>query len=251
MPIADLNLKFFDHYQLNARVFPAVISATPAIAALGAVLAWRGISVPSGIASACLVVLFFAMSDLARRRGKLIEPRLFARLGGMPSIRMLSRTDTTLTELSKQRYRAFLAARLGRPEPTADQEARDKEAANEFYAAAGNWLRENTRDKQKFKILFDENVTYGFRRNLLGLRAASAILSSLIFAVCLLILCPLSWPLNFSSGFVLRDLFVLGVSIFYGLYLIFVVTWRAAEEAANSYGRQLILSIDILRSSDH
>jgi hypothetical protein len=37
------------------------------------------------------------------------------------------------------------------------------------WAGSPDDLSENTRDTKKFKLLFDENVAYGYRRNLLGL----------------------------------------------------------------------------------
>ena len=49
--------------------------------------------------------------------------------------------------------------------PTAAQEEADPAAADSFYTRAGTWPRENTRDQKKFDILFNENVTYGYRRN--------------------------------------------------------------------------------------
>jgi len=62
--------------------------------------------------------------------------------------------------------RSWLKSWPRRP-PAPEQEAADPEAADGFYTRAGNWLRENTRSKKKFDILFNENVTYGYRRNLL------------------------------------------------------------------------------------
>ena len=52
---------------------------------------WQGVTVTSGVASAGLLVILYVMSDLARQRGKRLEPQLYMRLGDMPSVQMLRR----------------------------------------------------------------------------------------------------------------------------------------------------------------
>lgn len=43
---------------------------------------------------------------------------------------------------------AFLAGKLNEAAPTAEQQLADPACADAFYARAGNWLRENTRNKK-------------------------------------------------------------------------------------------------------
>ena len=38
------------------------------------------------------------------------------------------------------------------------------------YDSAARWLRKATRDRRQFNLVFTENVSYGFRRNLFGVR---------------------------------------------------------------------------------
>lgn len=244
MDFPNIDLKIFDYYSRNARIYPAVIGAAPAIAALMILFTWHGISITSSVASAGVLVILYAMSDMARQRGKRLEPELYKRLGCMPSVRMLRRNDNTFDEPSKERYRAFLAEKLGRPAPTVEEETLDQNAADGFYTAAGTWLRENTRDTKKFNILFGENVTYGFRRNLLGLRWPAAGLNLIVSSICVALLWPITWPLNMNSDLTVRVSIVLVVALIHGLYLVFGVTWLAAGEAANSYGRQLVISTE-------
>jgi hypothetical protein len=244
MNFPNIDLKMFDQYSRNARIYPALIAVAPAIAALMILFTWHGISVTSGVASVGLLAILYAMSDLARQRGRRFEPKLYQRLNGMPSIRLLRRNDDTFDDASKERYRAFLAGKLERAVPTAEDEARDQKAADGFYAASGTWLRENTRDTKKYSILFNENVTYGFRRNLLGLRWPAAILNVIICALCIALLWPIAWPPNMNDDLTVRVAIVLTVAIIHGLYLTFGVTWRAVEEAANTYGRQLVITTE-------
>lgn len=237
----NFDLKVFDPYNRRARVYPAVIAIAPIILSLVVLFSWDGFSLRNGFASAGVVVILYALSDIARRRGKRIEPKLFARLGGVPSERVLHWDDDTLDELSKERYLAFLAEKLGRRPPRADEEP---SAANAFYKAAGNWLRERTRDKEKFNILFYDNISYGFRRNLLGLKSIAFFLDFLIILICSFLLHPWIGIVDVGDGVAFRELIVLGATVAHLVYFVFFVTWQAAGEAAESYGRQLIISIE-------
>jgi hypothetical protein len=69
------------------------------------------------------------------------------------------------------RYRAFLKGQLPHLAlPTAEEERADPEGADRAYESVTAWLRTQTRDTKTFSILFRENISYGFRRNLWGLK---------------------------------------------------------------------------------
>ncbi|MDL5047290.1 hypothetical protein QQ054_14825 [Oscillatoria amoena NRMC-F 0135] len=44
------------------------------------------------------------------------------------------------------------------------------ERADDIYASCADWLRERTRDREKFPLVFKELTNYGYCRNLLGLK---------------------------------------------------------------------------------
>ncbi len=172
--------KYLDPDALRARLSPAILAAAPAFAAVALLISWTQFSLSNTIATAGLVALLFALADIARRRGKKIQPQLFAELGGMPSTTMLRHSDPTSDAASKARYVAFLAGKINETAPTEAREKADPAAADAFYTRCGDWLRENTRNTKKFNILFNENVTYGFRRNLLGMKWSALALNLLI-----------------------------------------------------------------------
>jgi hypothetical protein len=74
-------------------------------------------------------------------------------------------------------------------------EQNDPAAAKSFYERTGTWLRENTRDTKKFPILFNELVTYGFRRNLLGVKWPALALNLVVVLICAGLLWH-RWPVN-------------------------------------------------------
>lgn len=235
MPLIDI-------YNLRARLLPAVIGIAPAIALAAISISWSELSLPQVIATAAVAVLFVAASDLARRMGKRFERKMFASTGGRPIMTLLRHADPTLESRTKDRYRDYLAKQLGETPPTADDEARDPEAANAFYDRCGVWLREHTRDKAKFRILFEENMTYGFRRNLYGLRWPGLALNALVVAICTYLLSPYgSWMGETTRTEIFA---VLTIATIHAVYLLFFVTRRSVEEASDQYARQLVLSCE-------
>jgi hypothetical protein len=233
-------INLLDAYAMRARLVPAIIAGAPAFAFAGIFVSWGGLGFTHVIAGTALTVLFAVFADVARRRGKAIEPGLIANMGGLPTTTMLRHRDATYDPDSKAYLHAFIAAKLKRPSPTADEENADPEAADAYYARGATWLRENTRDTKKFDILFKENIGYGFRRNLLGLKLPGLILNALIVAVCLGIFWH-RWPVDLSRPFDAKLLAVVVIAVLHASYLALFVTDAAVVEAARTYARQLLL----------
>ena len=106
------------------------------------------------IATGALLVLLFALADFARKQGLRIEPGVYKRMAGKPSIyTMFRRSDQTIDEGAKDQYRQFLAGKINRPAPTAQEEAADQAAADAFYEQAGSMATGLTRNAKKFPIL--------------------------------------------------------------------------------------------------
>src|SRR6266567_3911714 len=96
--------KFLDAYTLRARLFPAVIAAAPALAAIALLISWNQIALSNVIATTALLVLLFTLADLARKQGVRVEPRIFERMGGKPSVTMMRRSDKTIEPHTMERY---------------------------------------------------------------------------------------------------------------------------------------------------
>lgn len=233
--------KFFDAYSLRARLFPAILGVAPSLAALALLISWERIALSNTIATAGLLVLVFALADFARKLGVYVEPKIYAEMGGKPSVTMFRRSDTTIEEPTKERYRTFLAAKINQPVPTAEQEAKDQATADIFYETCGTWLRGHTRDAKKFSLLFGENVRYGFRRNQYGLKWVALALNIVVVAICTGVL----WHrFDMNNDLTIRTLLVLFVAAIHAAYFAFVVTRESVKAAARKYGRELILSTE-------
>jgi hypothetical protein len=237
--------KFLDAYTMRARLFPAVLAAAPALAALALLISWEKIALSNMIATGALLVLLFALADFARKQGLRIEPGVYSEMGGKPSVTMFRRGDRTIDEGAKDQYRQFIAGKITRAAPTAQQEAADQAAADSWYEQAGIWLRDSTRDAKKFPILWSELVSYGFRRNLLGSKWPALVINLIVVAICAFVLWRHS-NLDMSDDVVMRTVLVLVVAGIHAVYIAFVVTREGVKEAARRYGRELILSCQTL-----
>lgn len=233
--------KFLDAYSLRARLFPAVLAVAPALAAVALLISWERIALSNSIATGALLVLLFAMADVARKQGLLTEPGIYNEMGGKPSVTMFRRADSTIDENAKEQYRQFFATKFKRPAPTASEEAANPAAGDSFYEQAGIWLRQNTRDAKKFPILWGELVSYGFRRNQLGLKWPSLALNLAVVLACAYVLWQRE-PLGMGDDVAIRIVGVLIVAAVHALYFLVVIDREGVKEAARRYGRELILS---------
>lgn len=169
-----------DSYSLRARFLPAVLVLAPAVAALAAWLplesaAWKTLASLGALAGSAIL-----LSHLARDLGQRKQQSLFARWGGAPSTRFLRHRDISLNAATRERYHSKLASSVPGIEMPSNRSERAKpEAADAVYASCADWLREKTRDHGRFQLLFEENVSYGFRRNLWAMKPAGVLLAAL------------------------------------------------------------------------
>lgn len=236
----------FDLYTFRARFVPAVVAVAPAFALASILVSWNNFGLPHIIATVAMAILLAVFSDVARRRGRAIEPAIIKKMGGLPSITMMRHSDTTFDSASKHKMHKFLGGKVGSKPPTKAQEADDSQSADDFYKRCGNWLRENTRDTKRFKLLFDENVAYGFRRNLLGLKWPALALNIAVMAICAYLLSERA-PLNFNDGLTQKLLAVITIAVLHAVYIVTFVSESGVVEAAKLYARQLLLCCEALR----
>lgn len=238
-------LRFFDAYSVRARFIPAILAVAPALAALFLLVPWKELDLYVAVTTVAMLALLYALSDWARKQGQALEPGLYSEIGGKPSVTMMHRSDNTIDQASKDRYRAFLAAKIEKPEPSANDEQQNPGAANAFYELAGTWLRTHTRDTKKFPILFNENCAYGFRRNLLGVKWTALALNAIVVAICAAVL-VYHGTLDIGSADAKRVLVVLIVAAAHALYFLLAVNRKSVIAAARTYARELILSCETL-----
>ena len=161
----------FDAYSLQARLQPALLAL---LSVFLSVAVWMpglydwGTGF-AGVAAACGALVWLA--HLSRGLGRKAQRRLYVEWGGIPTTRWLSHRDDRLNAQTKARYHAFFEIHIvGWIATTPDEEARDPQSADAAYESAVEWLKEQTGVGERFSLVLKENISYGFRRNLFGLK---------------------------------------------------------------------------------
>lgn len=234
--------KPFDGYTVRARILPALLAGLPSLALPFVLVPWNRLGLSNAIVTVMSFVLLYAFADVAKRCGYRVEKRL----GTRSTPQLWHRANKELPNATKDLYRPFVAAALKRPEPTEVDEIERREVANDFYRGASDWLRDQTRDVKKFNILFNDAVSYGFRRNIRGLKPVAVVMNFVVTAIVVSIL--YFNPEYFEAiPHIHEKLYVvLLVVVLHTIYLILAVSDEAVREASISYGKQLIFSCGML-----
>jgi hypothetical protein len=187
MTLDDLVAKVTDPYERQARLYPALLALLPLLAMVVLLYAPQASSFTVALTIAVSCGGLYLLTNLCREFGKRLEERLFQQWGGKPTTQLLRYRDKTIDVVTKRRYHSFLAAQINHAFPEEDQERYNPQAADEVYQSGVRWLLNHTRpdDGKKFDLLFKENISYGFRRNALGLKPLGLIIStgSLLWAL--------------------------------------------------------------------
>lgn len=145
--------------------------------------AWASIASTSVVVGGLLTIastfgLASLVAQLGRDRGQRKEKELFERWGGKPSTVLLRHSTGAINRHTLARYHRRLAELL--PDlrlPSEAEETAEPAPCDEVYEACGDYLRAQTRDSTRFRVLFQELINYGFRRNLWGMKPVGIVLS--------------------------------------------------------------------------
>ncbi len=179
MTLDDIVAKVTDPYDRQARLYPALLCLLPLLALIALLYAPNVSALTSVVTLAVSCGGLFLMTNICRELGKRLEDRLFGEWGGKPTTQLLRHRDAVVDSVTKRRYHAFLAAKLNAIFPDAEQENTDPAKADEAYQSGARWLLDHTRPDagKQFDLLFRDNVTYGFRRNALGVRPLAIVIA--------------------------------------------------------------------------
>jgi len=128
--------------------------------------------------------------------------------------------------------------------PTATEEAAAPTDADVTYSSAVRWLREHARDKATYPLVFEENVNYGFRRNML---AAKSVALALI-AIGLVTTCVYVYLKHRFAITQIDTRLLISASIYLaaGSFWLLFVTRSWVKDAAESYTRALLASCEAI-----
>lgn len=233
----------FDKYGFRARFLPALLVTTP-IAVVVALLfpalyaSYKAIFSSLGVT----LVALFVLAHVIRTKGRSLENRLYQAWGGVPTTTWLRHRDERLDPHTKDRYHKFLAGRIPNLKvPSAAGEQADPQGADRAYASAVKWLLEHTRDAGSYALVFEENVSYGFRRNMLAAKPLALSILCILAGIA-------TWVSyrRFDGNLEHLDVDTVAawIVVICGLALWFMVTKAWVKDASDSYARALLAACD-------
>lgn len=226
---------WFDQYSLQARLGPALLTLFPSLMLIAVEFPamYQTAAGFVGLLTVCGVLTLF--SHFARTRGKRVEQRLNAKWGGRPTTLFLLNNHGELDSTTHSRYLSFFANKI--PSWTlGDNKKADLDSAVK-------WLLERTRDTSAYGLIFKENISYGFRRNTLGMKPIGIAIS---------LACAAYWALEIHSAYTTQSsydpiaLISAVVSSLLFFWWVFVVGDDWVKEAGDAYAKVLLGSIDLL-----
>jgi hypothetical protein len=231
-----------DGYTLQARRLPVAAVAVPPIVLAGAgIVTTTGLGVASGVV---LGVIAAIAGQLGRDRGRNMQPELWRSWGGSPTLRKLQYRGGSSTGVV-ERLHARIGEILGEILPTAAEESAEPSAADERYEEVSARIRAVTRDGKRFPLLLAENINYGQRRNMLGLRREGVVFAGLTIIVAGLLM-------TLADGSLAERAARYGPGAAAGvlalLFWIAVVTPSWVKLTADAYADQFVGAIDILHA---
>jgi hypothetical protein len=222
-----------DRYVLGARVAPVAVVAFSLFLAISAWIPFAQWPVKLLGGSAVLALGAFVLAQLARDAGKAIEGPLWASWGGPATVRMLRHRDNTIAPGSKSLlHRRLIALGIVDWLPSESEEREDPDRADAAYLTCADWLRRKAlelKSKAPFDVVHSENISYGYRRNILGIKPYGLATLCVAFVVTV------------AAFFFHREPYIelCGVVVV-GAYLIFGVTEAALKRANDDYSKRLL-----------
>lgn len=241
--------ELLDAYSRAARLRPAFLCLFPLIVTVAVwtpgIYTW--VAGLLGLAATCGIIAWLA--HFARERGRVAERELFNSWGGRPTTAWLRHRDNKLDAVTKARYYAFFKKHIEKwRAPTEKDETSNPSVADGYYESAVRWLLEYTRDRKRFPMVFQENISYGFRRNLYGLRRLGLTLA----AVCAVV--NACFLVGSFSGL---DKFVPGRGLVsFALSVVALLAWNSAihsewvRDAAEAYAKALLACCEVVTKKE-
>lgn len=235
-----------DKYSIVARIYPMILFYLP-LNVIMIVIVWDfqdyfHYAIPVGFVG----IIGYLTSHLGRDAGKTKEAKLWSDWGGAPTTQLFRWSDQKIDLFTKRRSHIKME-QLCPIGNIIDEnyEVNNSLLADQVYKSWTVYLLGKTRDTTKFSLIFKENIAYGFRRNLWGLKTYSI---CLILLLMIATFCYFGYTLGiWKIEFMPKIFFVSEIYLsFFLLFWILRVTENWVKLVAFSYAERLHESIELL-----
>lgn len=231
-----------DYYSLKARIYPSFIVLLPLL--LLAIYYITDFEVYFHYVTAFASIGLFAylLSQLGRDRGKLKEQELYKMWGGKPSTQILRHSSGVLDKHTKARIHKLLTERISNIViPTEEEELQNPTEADEVYESCTKYLISKTRDTTKYNLLFKENTSYGFRRNLWGMKIWAIVILFISVVIHAILATDIFSNYSFTPN---KDAYLYAALFFILIFWVFIVTPSWIRIVADEYAKRLYETLE-------
>lgn len=232
----DYVFKIYDAYNLRVRISVGIIVLAPLVLSLYLLVpGTRSISF-----TAIIIAVSFGMCNLmislSRYHGRESLRKCFPEL--LPAQQMLLPEDNSIDAITKERYHKFLSSKINNL-----SFSRDNNHVESSCNSAVNWLISQTRDAQKFPLIKEESINFGFAKNLYGLKKIGIIISSILLVVeTTALFVKIMYSLDFLEFSCITTSIVISLS--YLLMWIFIINKKWVIDSGKKYAKALLSSCD-------
>jgi hypothetical protein len=231
----------FHEYERKARLYPGLLAVVP-VALVVIALGWKGYPVvAAAIGTVGGAGATYLVAILVRHMGRQIEPGLWESWGGAPTTEALRTRTNTDNPVERDIWRHAVELCTGISLLTPDEEAVDKDGADQTIAAAVSQLTRLGQDPA-YPLVKAENIQYGFERNYYALRWVGRAVGIVSVAVLVAVL---SFPRHLGDSSVSSAGLIAGIII----DVLFLISWcvfpskERTHLAGQRYSRQLYQAV--------
>ena len=233
-----------DKYSVKARFYPSFLVMLPAFVLCIYYITDVQQYYHYFTAAFSFGLFTYLFSQLGRDRGKAKEPMLNKYFGGTPSTQILRHSNNHLDKITKYRYHSLLQQKIdGITIPSELEELQNPHKADEIYGSSAKYLISKTRDIKRFNLLFKENINYGFRRNLWGMKTWALMIIAVLFPIHVFFTSKRLTTFDSTST---KDIIMFLFLSLAALFWIFIVTKDWIKATSFAYAERLYESLQEL-----
>lgn len=231
-----MDFNIFDSYNLRARVSVIIFYIAPFLIDINFIVGKQFSVSENIIITVITVVICQCLLNICRPKCGSTK-RNYAALFLMPN-----------SKLSKE-----VRTRYYRKIATFEPEFRDFDISEEKWSdnisyelceSVISWLCAKTRDKKTFHLVYEENINYGYYRNMWNLKILGIIFNSIALVIIILQICfPFVEAFKQGNSTTIISMLLHLSEI---LFLCFGITKNSIKVSAKRYAKALIETIDII-----
>jgi len=237
---------WLDEYERRARLVPGLLALLPIVIVL-VVLGFRIDPASSMVPVVSLAGGPLVLAEIVRHKGKKAQENLWNSWGGAPTTLKLRLTEKGQNPLQRDAWRKALFSVTGIDLASSRSERANIGKADHAIELAVGQIRELTRDKSKFPLVWVENRGYGFQRNLYGIRWVGRFIS---LAAILGLAAYMAWLASITDEPVFTKVNISALA----MNAVCLVSWlvlpsaQRVRQAADSYAYQLLQAAVALKN---